>query len=79
MPEAIAFAKSASADVEVSSENPLPTTSGFSIPVYDYFECGYDGSGNNTTVVYKHNSVVVATVTMTYDAVTNKLLTATRT
>jgi len=45
----------------------LKEIAGFEIPAYDEISISYYGSTNNiSTVVYKKDSVVVATLTLTY-------------
>ena len=45
----------------------LKEIAGFEIPAYDQIDISYYGVTNNiATVVYKNNSVVVATLTLTY-------------
>ena len=45
----------------------LKEVAGFEIPAYDQIDISYYGVTNNiATVVYKNNSVVVATLTLTY-------------
>ena len=48
-------------------ENIANSIQGFQIPEYDELALTYYGTTNNiATVVYKNNSVVVATLTLTY-------------
>lgn len=50
-----------------SIETSLASLQGFQIPEYDELALTYYGTTNNiATVVYKNNSVVVATLTLTY-------------
>jgi hypothetical protein len=50
-----------------SIETSLAGLQGFQIPEYDELALSYYGTTNNiATVVYKNNSVVVATLTLTY-------------
>ena len=67
---------------ETFLDNPLPITKGFNIPVYDDISITYVASGNGVgeieTVTYKYQTVVVATLTLTYDA-NNKLIGVVRT
>jgi hypothetical protein len=50
-----------------SIETSLAGLQGFQIPEYDELALTYYGTTNNiATVVYKNNSVVVATLTLTY-------------
>lgn len=51
----------------VSSSNPFPVdlAEGFNIPSYDSIELGYTDD-NLTSVVYKKDSVTVATLTLSY-------------
>jgi len=50
-----------------SVETSLAGLQGFQIPEYDELALTYYGTTNNiATVVYKNNSVVVATLTLTY-------------
>jgi len=56
------------AEVEIGNDigNPIPTINGFALPPYDEFEMDDDISP--TEIVYKKDSVVVATVTLAYGA-----------
>jgi len=50
-----------------SIETSIANLQGFQIPEYDELALTYYGTTNNiATVVYKNNSVVVATLTLTY-------------
>jgi len=50
-----------------SIETSIANLQGFQIPEYDELALTYYGVTNNiATVVYKNNSVVVATLTLTY-------------
>jgi len=56
-------------------DNPLPTTKGFNIPIYDDINITYilsgNGEGEIETVVYEYESATVATLTLSYDAGNN--------
>lgn len=60
----------------LNSDGQLPVVQGFNIPPYDTAELSYVSSGNGVgeieTVVYKSGAVVVATLTLVYNA-SNKI------
>ncbi|MCK9370788.1 hypothetical protein M0R04_12835 [Candidatus Dojkabacteria bacterium] len=59
----------------------IEASDGFSIPNYDVITLTYVAAGNGVdeleTVVYKKNSVTVATLTLAYDS-NNKLVSVTK-
>ena len=66
---------------EITTDNHLQTINmGQLVPeVYDNLALGYDGSDRLSTVQYKQSASVIATITIVYDGVTERILTITRT